>query len=34
VSLIQVDSVNAVLAMRTSGGTRYARIPVQALDTC
>jgi hypothetical protein len=34
VRLLQVNSVNAVLAMRTSAGTRYTRIPAQALDTC
>jgi hypothetical protein len=34
VSLLQIDGVTAVLAMRTSVGTRYTRIPLQALDTC
>jgi hypothetical protein len=34
VTLLQLDSVNAVLAVQTSDGTRYAVVPVQALDTC
>jgi hypothetical protein len=34
VSLLQLDSVTAVLAVRTPAGTRYTRIPVRALDSC